>query len=884
MSSKSLLNAKGTQLFQSDDITNWGVTLRNGVAAGGAGNDGLLDNGVAATLSGGLGDDTYSVANRSTVVSEFANGGTDTVNSWLSHYNLPGFVENLYVGNNNAWGVGNELNNIITAGPGTQYLSGGAGDDILYGGAGSDVFIVRKGEGSDLILDFQPGAGGDRLRLDNYGVNDFASFKTLLKQVGANVVASLGGGEILTLNNVTISALTAENFLSPANMTGTHLTFGDEFDSFSMRDPATGKGTWTTHYDLAGYNALNSRTLQSNAERQVYVDPLFTGSTNQSLGLNPFVSKNGVLEIHADEVSAEMSKNLWGYQYTSGVITNKDTFSQQYGYFEVRAQVPSGQGLWPCIWLLPTSRAWPPEIDILESIGDASVAYQTSHSNDGGFNTSNGTETLVFPTNDGFHTYGLSWKADQLVWYIDGQEVKRMATPSDMHQPMYMLINLGVGGSWPGDPDPATDVHAQMNVDFVHIYSYDSNTLAPGSVADAPPTAKSVTAPAPATASTAVATAAVAPATVTPAAAKAEAPPTDISAPTATAATAGGHLSAADLDGDGKADAVWWNNAGQVSAWKSTRGQGAAASVQLGVAGHEWKAIGAANIDGDSKADLIFWNNNGQVSVWESSRGEGSAGAVNLGAIGHDWTPLGVADFNGDGKSDIAWWNTDGRVAVWQASKAAAAADTVWLGAIGHDWSVLGVSDFSGDGKADVAWRNDNGQVALWTSTAAGKMDTIMLGSIGQDSTLLSAADFNGDGRTDLAWWNKNGQVVVWQTAQGGKSVAPVTLGAIGHDWTMLGAADFNGDGVTDIAWRNANGQVAVWQMSKTAQAPQTLWLGSVGQDTRFLGAGDFNGDGKVDLAWMDGSGQLTAWQVQGDHKDVITVGQQPAGASFVPG
>lgn len=471
-----LVNALGKTLYQSSDVQNWNTATVDGAVTGTAAGDWLQDNSGATRLIGGAGDDTYSVSSTATLVVEQAGGGVDTVNSWLSTYTLPANVENLYVGTSNAWGVGNTLDNIITAGSGSQTLDGGAGDDILYGGAGSDIFISRKGEGSDVILDFQAGAGGDKLRLDGAGISDFTSLQSHLKQVGGNTVVDMGAGQTLTLNNVQASGLTADNFVAPVNLKGAHLTFSDDFNTFSMRDPTTGQGTWTTNYDLAGYNGLGSRTLPSNAEKQIYTDPLFTGTTNHSLGLNPFVDKNGVLEIHADKVSSNVSNEIWGYQYTSGNITTKDSFAQQYGYFEVRAQAPSGQGLWPCIWLLPAAGGWPPELDILESVGDASVAHETSHSNVGGFNTTDSTTSMVLPSTDGYHTYGLSWKADQIIWYIDGQEVKCMATPADMHQKMYLLINLAVGGSWPGDPDPSTDLHAQFNVDYVHIYSYDDSS------------------------------------------------------------------------------------------------------------------------------------------------------------------------------------------------------------------------------------------------------------------------------------------------------------------------------------------------------------------------------------------------------------------------
>ena len=224
-----------------------------------------------------------------------------------------------------------------------------------------------------------------------------------------------------------------------------------------------------------------------------------------------------MLQIHGDSVAPGVSQDIWGYKYTSGLITTSQSFSQEYGYFDIRAQAPSGQGLWPCIWLLPTDQTWPPEIDILESIGDATEAHETAHTNDGGFNSASGSVSHLFPTDDGFHNYGLSWTATEVVWYLDGQEVKRVATPSDYHKPMYLLINLVVGGNWAGDPDPATPVHTSFNIDYVHIYSYDdTGTAAATNTPATLPVATSAPAAAPADPVPAVAAASAPPVVTTP--------------------------------------------------------------------------------------------------------------------------------------------------------------------------------------------------------------------------------------------------------------------------------------------------------------------------------------------------------------------------------
>jgi len=100
---------------------------------------------------------------------------------------------------------------VINGTSGVDILFGGTGNDLLTGGGGSDVFVISKGYGSDTVSDFQAGAGGDVLRVQNYGFVTFANFLAAAHQVGSDIVVTLSTNETLTLQNVTLSSLTAEN-------------------------------------------------------------------------------------------------------------------------------------------------------------------------------------------------------------------------------------------------------------------------------------------------------------------------------------------------------------------------------------------------------------------------------------------------------------------------------------------------------------------------------------------------------------------------------------------------------------------------------------------------------------------------------------------------
>lgn len=246
------------------------------------------------------------------------------------------------------------------------------------------------------------------------------------------------------------------------------LTFADEFNAFNRWKD--GKGVWrTTFRDGRADDEYDVRTLRSNKELQLYVDPEMRahGGSGPALGLNPFQVAGGMLTIITDRARPALAPRLGGFRYTSGLVTTQPSFSQTYGYFEMRAKLPRGKGVWPAFWLLPLDLSWPPEIDVMESIGDPSKVYVTAHSKlvkDGG------TEAAV--ASDAFHTFAVSWDSRQLVWFVDGREVKRLPTPPDLNKPMFMLANVALGGDWAGAPDASTPFPARFAIDYIRAYQF----------------------------------------------------------------------------------------------------------------------------------------------------------------------------------------------------------------------------------------------------------------------------------------------------------------------------------------------------------------------------------------------------------------------------
>lgn len=240
------------------------------------------------------------------------------------------------------------------------------------------------------------------------------------------------------------------------------LKFLDEFDDFDPNGEI-----WTPHYDHNPYDDWRGRTLQGNNEQQIYVDPEYKGESNAPLGLNPFSVKSGVLTITADKAPTD---HLHGYRYTSGVITSRKSHLQRYGYFEIRARLPEGKGLWSAFWMLEPGK-WPPEIDVFEMLGhDPNRIHMHVHWLDEGRHVDVGCKVSVRGSTRDFHSYGVLWTEEHLVRYVDRVPVAMSARPPGLDQPMYMLANLAVGGDWPGSPDQRTKFPARFEVDWIAAY------------------------------------------------------------------------------------------------------------------------------------------------------------------------------------------------------------------------------------------------------------------------------------------------------------------------------------------------------------------------------------------------------------------------------
>jgi beta-glucanase (GH16 family) len=199
-----------------------------------------------------------------------------------------------------------------------------------------------------------------------------------------------------------------------------------------------------------------------NNELQYYTDR----DTNNQL------VRNGYLELVARRDSSK------GFAYTSASINTKGKFSFTYGRMEARMKLPYGQGLWPAFWTLGANIdqvGWPScgEIDVMEHINSEDKIYGTVHWRKKSNKRSGSSFNLDTAE---FHVYALEWTNSHISWFVDDVLFHQLKIrngrkkTSELHLPQYLLLNLAVGGNWPGSPGINTVFPATVYVDYVRVY------------------------------------------------------------------------------------------------------------------------------------------------------------------------------------------------------------------------------------------------------------------------------------------------------------------------------------------------------------------------------------------------------------------------------
>ena len=239
------------------------------------------------------------------------------------------------------------------------------------------------------------------------------------------------------------------------------VTFEDNFDG-PAGSPVNGS-RWLTE---TGDNV-------NNHERQYY-----TNSTS-----NAALDGQGNLVITARRENPA-NYNCWygRCEYTSARLNTSGRFTQTYGHFEARMKIPRGQGMWPAFWMLGNdigNVGWPTsgEIDIMENVGfEPNTVHGTLHGP--GYSGAEGIGagySIGSPFADAFHVFAVDWSPNKITWSVDGN-LYQTRTPTDLggdrwvfDHGFFLILNLAVGGYWPGDPNASTPFPAQLVVDYVRV-------------------------------------------------------------------------------------------------------------------------------------------------------------------------------------------------------------------------------------------------------------------------------------------------------------------------------------------------------------------------------------------------------------------------------
>ena len=246
---------------------------------------------------------------------------------------------------------------------------------------------------------------------------------------------------------------------------GWNIVWQDEFDRDSL--------------DLTKWSRETGGHGWGNNELQYYTDS----------DSNSYV-ENGNLVLKAEVVPQGIGSSRGLRYYSSARLRTYGKGDWKYGRIEVKAKVASGQGIWPAIWMLPTDwlfGGWPSsgEIDIMEHVGyDLGVVHGSVHTEayNHKINTQRSSARKIANVDTEFHVYSIIWDKDKISFFIDDvqyflfendQQGNYKTWPFD--QRFHLLINIAVGGDWPGNPNKSTNFPRTMLIDYVRVYEKSIN-------------------------------------------------------------------------------------------------------------------------------------------------------------------------------------------------------------------------------------------------------------------------------------------------------------------------------------------------------------------------------------------------------------------------
>jgi len=320
-------------------------------------------------------------------------------------------------------------------------------------GSGRVDFVATATDASRYLFSFGQGAN------ESIRSNDGKAY-TIYNESGTYTVKVIAYSStdrsVEVIKQITVDkneVIDNAGYVSPESYPGMTLVWSDEFNgtaldtkfwNFEEGNGTEGWGNWELQY----YRKENTRV------------------------------HNGYLTITAKKESFS------GKEYTSSRLTTEAKKDFLYGRIEMRAKLPKGQGIWPAFWALGANirtTPWPfsGEIDIMEMVGGGpgkdNTSHGTVHYEDGGHKYIGGSTTLQSGNfYDKFHVFSVVWTASSIKWYVDNVEFYSFdttgANKDEFRRPYFLLLNLAVGGNWPGSPNASTVFPQKYIVDYVRVF------------------------------------------------------------------------------------------------------------------------------------------------------------------------------------------------------------------------------------------------------------------------------------------------------------------------------------------------------------------------------------------------------------------------------
>lgn len=309
------------------------------------------------------------------------------------------------------------------------------------------------------------------------------------------LIRSFAAGPIMSLEGEGSASGRSGNLSAKSDQTASnnsYLQFGavSGTESDIPVAPLSGK-TWQKVF----YDEFSGNTLDTSKWSPCYPWGCDTDINEELQAYMPSQVSVSDGSLHLTAEKCQNTSQCDGHSYKSGSVSSVKDYNTSaspnhyftYGYFEARVDVPTGKGFWPAFWLLPPCS--PAEIDIFEFLGHQTFvnlnyhkAASTKCSAYDGFQTGpyeyppQGQRTGI-DYRDGWNTFGVLWRSNQIIWYVNGVEATRFPKSGDGHSSsdvykdrMAILLNLAVGGAWPGSPNAQTVFPQSFSIDYVRVY------------------------------------------------------------------------------------------------------------------------------------------------------------------------------------------------------------------------------------------------------------------------------------------------------------------------------------------------------------------------------------------------------------------------------